>query len=81
MDKLMDEVRGLLTPQQAAEYLQVKLSTIYNWTMRRILPTCKLGKLNRYRRCDLDAFISKNTTEVRGQAPRADERYPNLQNP
>lgn len=58
------ENNGLLTPQQAAQYLQVKLSTIYNWSMRRILPVCKLGKLNRYRKSDLDNFISKNMTEV-----------------
>lgn len=59
------ENNGLLTPQQAAQYLQVKLSTIYNWSMRRVLPVCKAGRLNRYRKCDLDNFISKNmTTEV-----------------
>lgn len=58
------ENNGLLTPQQAALYLQVKLSTVYNWSMRRILPVCKLGKLNRYRKSDLDSFISKNMTEV-----------------
>ena len=58
------ESSGLLTPEQAAQYLQVKLSTIYNWSMRRILPVCKLGKLNRYRKSDLDNFISKNMTEV-----------------
>ncbi len=48
---------GLLTPEQAAQYLQVKLSTIYNWSMRKILPTCKIGRLNRYRKADLDNFI------------------------
>ncbi|OHB35070.1 MAG: hypothetical protein A2Y08_02745 [Planctomycetes bacterium GWA2_40_7] len=58
------ENNGLLTPQQAAQYLQVKLSTVYNWSMRRILPVCKLGKLNRYRKSDLDNFINKNMTEV-----------------
>jgi len=62
--KIVDNSNGLLTPEQAAQYLQVKLSTIYNWSMRRILPVCKLGKLNRYRKSDLDNFISKNMTEV-----------------
>ena len=61
------ESSGLLTPEQAAQYLQVKLSTIYNWSMRRILPVCKCGKLNRYRKSDLDNFISKNMTEVQTQ--------------
>lgn len=58
------EGSGLLTPEQAAQYLQVKLSTIYNWSMRKVLPTCKLGRLNRYRKIDLDNFISKNITEI-----------------
>ena len=62
--KILENSNGLLTPEQAAQYLQVKLSTIYNWSMRRILPVCKLGKLNRYRKSDLDNFISKNMTEV-----------------
>lgn len=58
------ESSGLLTPQQAADYLNVRLSTIYQWSFRKILPVCKLGKLNRYRKIDLDNFISKNMTEV-----------------
>lgn len=59
------EAGNLMTPQQAAQYLQVKISTIYNWSMRRVLPVCKTGRLNRYRKCDLDNFINKNMTEVR----------------
>ena len=62
--KILENSNGLLTPEQAAQYLQVKLSTIYNWSFRRILPVCKLGKLNRDRKSDLDNFISKNMTEV-----------------
>lgn len=56
------ENNSLLAPEQAAQYLQVKLSTIYNWSMRKILPTCKLGRLNRYRKIDLDYFIGSNMT-------------------
>lgn len=58
------ESGNLLTPQQAADYLNVRLSTIYQWSFRKILPVCKLGKLNRYRKSDLDSFVSKNMTEV-----------------
>lgn len=64
MNDLKIENNSLLTPEQAAQYLQVKLSTIYNWSMRKILPTCKLGRLNRYRKIDLDNFINKNIAEV-----------------
>lgn len=59
------EGNNLMTPQEAADYLKVKLSTIYNWSWKKILPTCKLGKLLRFRKNDLDEFISKNITEVR----------------
>ena len=58
------EAGNLMTPQQAAQYLQVKISTIYNWSMRRVLPVCKVGRLNRYRKSDLDNFINKIMTEV-----------------
>lgn len=60
--KLVDN--SLLTPQEAADYLKIKLSTIYNWSFRRVLPMCKVGKLNRYRKDDLDIFINKNMTEI-----------------
>lgn len=60
--KIIDN--GLMTPQQAADYLQVKLSTIYDWSFKKILPVCKLGRLNRYRKSDLDIFINNNMTEV-----------------
>jgi len=54
------EAGNLMTPQQAAQYLQVKLSTIYQMSMKRILPTAKIGRLNRYRKSDLDKFIADN---------------------
>ncbi|MBI2471357.1 MAG: helix-turn-helix domain-containing protein [Planctomycetes bacterium] len=60
--KLIDS--ALLTPDEAAKYLNVKLSTVYQWSMRKTLPVVKLGRLNRFRRQDLDAFINQNITEV-----------------
>ena len=56
---------GLLNSQQAADYLGIKLSTVYQMTMRRQIPIVKVGRLNRFRRQDLDAFINQNITEVR----------------
>ncbi len=54
---------GLMTPQQAAAYLSIKLSTIYVLSMRHQIPVCKIGKLLRFRREDLDKFISDNMKE------------------
>ncbi|TVM04047.1 MAG: DNA-binding protein [Candidatus Brocadia sp. WS118] len=66
MSKLKIVDNSLLTPQEAADYLKIKLSTIYNWSFRRVLPMCKVGKLNRYRKDDLDIFINNNMTEIQG---------------
>lgn len=59
------EGNNLMTPQEAADYLKIKLSTIYDWTYKKILPCCKMGRLNRYRKVDLDNFISSNMTGVK----------------
>jgi len=55
---------GLLTPQQAADYLGIKLSTIYSLCMRRQIPFCKIGRLNRFKFSDLEAFINQNRCEA-----------------
>jgi len=61
-------IRALVTPQdpllntdQAAVYLGVRPSTLENWrvTGRYNLPFVKIGRLPRYRRSDLDAFIAR----------------------
>lgn len=54
------ENNGLLTPQQAADYLGIKLSTIYNLCMKRQIPFCKIGRLNRFRRVDLEKWIESH---------------------
>ena len=54
------ESSGLLTPQQAADYLGIKLSTVYSMCMRRQILFCKIGKLNRFRRSDLDKWIESH---------------------
>jgi excisionase family DNA binding protein len=53
---------GLMTTQQAAEYLAIKPATLVVWrsTNRKNLAYVKVGGQVRYRRQDLDAFISNN---------------------
>lgn len=50
----------ILTPQETADFLKIPISTVYQWTMRKTLPVCKMGKLNRYRKADLINFITQN---------------------
>ncbi|MFH1373259.1 MAG: helix-turn-helix domain-containing protein [bacterium] len=51
--------RDLLTPQQLADVLGVKLSTIYYWSHTRYIPTVKMGRLLRFRRSSIERWLEK----------------------
>jgi excisionase family DNA binding protein len=53
-------------PAQAAAYLGVEANTLAIWrcTKRYPLPYIKVGRLVRYRKSDLDAFLASRTVEV-----------------
>ncbi len=59
------EAGNLLTPQQAADFLGIKLSTIYSLCMRKTIPFCKIGRLNRFRIQDLNKWIESH---IQGEA-------------
>jgi len=52
----------LLTRREAAAYLGVSEQTLAIWkcTGRYNLPYVKIGRLVKYKRADLDAFIQRN---------------------
>jgi excisionase family DNA binding protein len=50
-------VNDILTPKQAAEYLQVSESTLRHWMCRRLIPYCKLVGKVRILRTDLEAWV------------------------
>ena len=65
MENQLDGTRErspLLTRKEAAAYLGVTQQTLAIWkcTGRYDLPCIKIGRLVKYRRSDLEAFISKN---------------------
>ena len=53
----------LLTREQAAQYLGVTPRTLAVWACvkRYSLPYVKVGRLVKYRRAELDAFIERRT--------------------
>lgn len=55
----------LLTRNEAAQYLGIKPQTLAVWfsTQRYPLPVVKVGRCAKYRRSDLEAFVTAN---VRG---------------
>ena len=54
---------GLLTRDEAARYLGLTPHTLAVWKCckRYDLPVVKVGRLVRYRKADLDAFIARHT--------------------
>lgn len=65
-------MKTLLTSQQAADYLRVKISTIRKWSHFGFIPKIKLGKSLRFDLDELDAWMekkaSKGRTEIRRSA-------------
>jgi excisionase family DNA binding protein len=55
----------LLSRLQAAEYLGISAKTLAVWacTKRYNLPYVKIGRLVKYNRADLEAFIAERTTQ------------------
>lgn len=60
---MQDSHNELLSRRQAAAYLGVREQTLAIWkcTGRYSLPCIKVGRLVKYRRSDLDRFISDRT--------------------
>lgn len=59
------DAAALMTPAQAAIYLGVEMATLAVWrcTGRYPLPYFKVGRLVRYRKGDLDAFLAGRRIE------------------
>lgn len=51
----------LLTPQQIAEILGVKPSTIYQWTHQGFIPHVKLGRLVRFKEAEIAKWVDKRS--------------------
>ena len=58
----------LLTPDEVAELLSVRKSTIYQWTHQGFIPHVKLGKLVRFKEKDVAEWVEKRS--VRGRLGR-----------
>jgi len=57
--------QNLLTVDQVAEYLQVKPSTVYQWTHQGYIPHVKLGNRLRFRLSQVDRWLEKRSIEGR----------------
>jgi len=53
--------KELLDSEEAAEYLGIKKTTLYEWKAQRKIPFVKVGGFLRFRRTDLEKWLEKRT--------------------
>mgnify|MGYP006300123743 CR=1 FL=1 len=64
----------LLTPEEIAEYLGVKKSTIYQWTHTGFIPHVKLSRFVRFDLQQIDKWIKDRSVQGR-TTQRVDIRH------
>ncbi len=64
IEKLGKNSKGLLDMDSAAQYLGIKKSSLYQLCMRNQITRIKIGRLNKFRKSDLDNFINQNVVEA-----------------
>lgn len=56
----MEGKHKLIGIQQAADYMGLKVSTLYQWVSQKRIPYFKSGRLVKFDLNDLDQFIEKS---------------------
>ncbi len=56
--------QALMDMDEASKYLCIKKSSLYQLCMRKQITVVKIGRLNRFRKSDLDGFINQNVIEA-----------------
>ena len=56
---------SLLPLPEAAAVLRLKVSTLRAWLLRRRIPYCKVGRLVRIRRADVDSLVAASVVPAR----------------
>jgi excisionase family DNA binding protein len=59
----------LLTPRQLSAYIGLEVGTIYNRVSRGEIPYEKAGRLLRFRKSDIDAWLSAHNEQPAIVAP------------
>lgn len=60
----------LLSVEQAATYLGVRVGTIYSWAYQRKLPYYKVGRLLKFKQSELETWITeKKVNSIHYESP------------
>lgn len=61
MDNYMEDWIGI---EEAASYLDVTKDTIRNWIKKTDIPAHKIGKLCKFKRVELDAWVKSGHSAI-----------------
>ena len=64
----------LLTARQVGELLEVKVSTVYDWVHRGVIPYVKLNRLVRFKKTDIFHWVDSHTLRPKGFSDRRKSR-------
>lgn len=71
-------MQNLMTIEEVSEYLHVARGTLYGWISRRSFPRKKVGRLIRFSRADVDAWVAEQTTIADNEALAIRNAHPRL---
>jgi excisionase family DNA binding protein len=54
----------VLSRDDAAHYLGIASNTLKKWAMQRRIAITKVGRLNKFRKSDLDAYLARHRVEA-----------------
>ena len=62
----------LMSVKELADYLNVNISTVYQWSQQGQVPAMKIGKMWRYRRAEIEDWLNQSRSPAveREAAPR-----------
>lgn len=66
--KTVEVVNGLMDVSKVAVYLGIPVSTVYALSMRARIPHFHIGKLLRFRKADIDDWLSEGGCDGKGLA-------------
>jgi excisionase family DNA binding protein len=56
--------KQLLDTTEASEFLGIKKNTLYEWIIQKKVPHVKVGRLVKFRKADLEEWLTKRTQDV-----------------
>ena len=60
----------LLTARQISDLLEVKISTVYDWVHREVIPYVKLGRLIRFKKAEIFHWVESHTLRPKNSSGR-----------